>query len=155
MLRLVPHATSQKKQPKVLSSPLRWVPLLSLCRTSQACKRRSVCACECVWSRVCVRRASRSTAGTEPGEGAVSAGYLLLQPLHVLLQSGGAASKPGPDSGEERMASITHMINGGVRVHWTWQPWKSVTPALSTKDLWGFGIQVISQFISFAVSILC
>ena len=71
----------------------------------------------CVCEKQCVHRASRSTAGTEPGEGAVSAGYLLLQPIQVRLQSGGAASKPGPDSGEERMASIAHMINGGARVH--------------------------------------
>lgn len=56
-------------------------------------------------SRMCVRCASRSTDGTEPGEGAaVSAGYLAPPANPSAPASGGAVSKPGPDSSEEWMA---------------------------------------------------
>ncbi len=80
---------------------LRWVPL---CRTFHACWR--VC--------VCVRRASRSTDGSEPGEGAVSAGYLAPSANPSAPASGGAVSKPGPDSSKEWMPSIKYMINGSI-----------------------------------------
>lgn len=54
---------------------------------------------------VCVHRVSSAplTALNEPGQGAVSAGYLAPSANPSAPASGGAASKPGPDSSEEWM----------------------------------------------------
>lgn len=63
-----------------------------------------------------MRRASRSTDGTDPGEGALSAGYLAPSANPSAPASGGAVSKPGPDSSEEWMACISYM-------HAEWRLW--------------------------------
>lgn len=54
---------------------------------------------------MCVHRVSSAplTALNEPGQGAVSAGYLAPSANPSAPASGGAASKPGPDSSEEWM----------------------------------------------------
>lgn len=50
-------------------------------------------------------------------EGDVSAGHLAPSANPSAPASGGAVSKPGPDSGEEWMAFITCMTNGSFDAH--------------------------------------
>lgn len=105
-------------------------PSLSLCvcRTFHACRR--VCV-----SRVSVRRALRSTDGSEPGEGAVSAGYLVPSANPSAPASGGAASKPGADSSKERMWFINRMISGNLEFNANHSTWLNLESFIS---VWSF-----------------
>lgn len=91
MLRLVPHPHQ--------SPPVR----PCLCHLSRA-------QCEpCERAPRLASLASRSSDGSEPGEGAVSAGYLVPSTNPSAPASGGAASKPGADSAKEWMSVITEL----------------------------------------------
>lgn len=92
MLRLVPHQNQ--------SAPVSPLSVAPLTQTGVYVSR--------------VRRASRSTDGTEPGEGAVSAGYLAPSANPSAPARGGAASKPGPDRSKERMSFLKSRINGSL-----------------------------------------
>lgn len=88
---LMANSCSHMKAKSVQQSP-------SLCRTLfHSCSEREQC--------VCVHRVSSAplTALNEPGQGAVSAGYLAPSANPSAPASGGAASKPGPDRSEEWM----------------------------------------------------
>ena len=149
-----PHTHTHKKKPlKVLSSPLRWVPLLSLGRTSHACKRRSVCVCVCV--RVCVMcvcvRSSVCTAPRAPLPGLNRGKEPSLRATCSFSQSKCACKVAALHQNLARTAA-----RNGWRLSHTWL---MEAPGFTEhdghgslcicEDPRGLGIQVFSQCVSF------
>lgn len=115
-----------------------WLRLIFVLKVHQLCSdvwidSLKVNACSLAKSKS-TRRKSRSvepfhrvrlTDGTEPGEGAVSAGYLAPSANPSAPASGGDISKPGPDSSEEWKPFIRCMASaslgcGRKKVKWKW-----------------------------------
>lgn len=94
MLRLVPSTKNQ-------SPPVSPSLVAPFTRAGGVCE--AVCACAAPRAPL--------TGLNRGGEGAVSAGYLAPSANPSALASGGAVSKPGPDSGKEWMPPIKQMIN--------------------------------------------